>query len=196
MWTREQQRSHVPEPGKGRHLGTYALTSHVSEWAADAFNKYQPSDEVLHLVEPFAKQFHELAEDERNSSFGLHDTNTIECTYQHTIEIGAAILLAADKTDDPVDLTLGLHPSRAGMDDHFKTWGRLLTGLECDPPIVVQFPLYFLMCQAFSFEPISSSSHEDYVYSALTGVDWVRKVLLRNSFCRDYDLSVLQHSQN
>lgn len=137
---------------------------------------------MLHLIGPFAEEFHELAEDERKSSAGLHDIDTVELTYQLTLEIGAAILLAADKTDDPVDLALRLHPSRAGMDDHFKTWGRLLTGLECDPPIVVQFPLYLFMCQAFSFETTSDSSHEGYVYSALTGVDWVRVVPYETHF--------------
>lgn len=141
---------------------------------------------MLDLVEPFAKEFHDLAEEEKKSSFGLHDIETIEFTYQHSLEIGAAILLAADKTEDPVDLSLCLHPSRAGMDDHFKTWGRLLLGLECDPPIIVQFPLYLLMCQAFTFEPISETMHEDYVYSALTGVDWVRIVSLSDLFSSLY----------
>lgn len=85
-WTDERQTSHVSRQGKGRHLGTYALTSSVSSWAADTFNRYQPSEEVLHFVKPFAKEFHDLAEDERKSSSGLHDIDTIELTYQYTLE--------------------------------------------------------------------------------------------------------------
>lgn len=173
QWT-----SRLPQPVIGRCIGTYALTSRVSSWVEDALRNYQPSNEVLQLVRPFAMQFHNVIEDERKSSSGLHDINVIELTYQYTLEIGAAILLAADKADDPVDLTLHLHPSRAGMDDHLIIWGRLLTGLECDPPIIAQFPLYLMMCQAFTFEPDLNSSREDYVYSTLTGVDWVRLVSL------------------
>jgi hypothetical protein len=65
-----------------------------------------------------------------------------------------------------------LHASQAGGDDHFSPWGHLLTGLECDPPIIVQFPFYLFMCQSFTLEP--NHLREDYVYTALTGVDWVR----------------------
>jgi hypothetical protein len=43
--------------------------------------------------------------------------------------------------------------------------------LECDPPIIVQYPSYLLMCQSFTFEP--NWHKEDYVYTALMGVDWV-----------------------
>ncbi|KAI0809838.1 hypothetical protein GGR55DRAFT_646869 [Xylaria sp. FL0064] len=64
------------------------------------------------------------------------------------------------------------HTSRAGEDDHLRSWGRLLTSLECDPPIIAQFPLYLLMCQSFTYEP--TNHREDYVYSALIGVDWAK----------------------
>lgn len=117
MWVQERQESRRPQSGKSRHLGTYALTSNLCLWTANAFNKYQPSDGVLHLIEPFAKEFHNLTDNERKSCFGLHDIDIIEFTYQHALEIGAAILLAADKTDEPVDLSLRLHPSRASMDE-------------------------------------------------------------------------------
>ena len=132
---------------------------------------YEPTSEVLELVKPFATEFHDVLERERASSTGLHDLDAIERTYQCTLEVGAALILAADATDDPVDLSLQLHASRAGGDDHFSPWGRLLTGLECDPPIIVQFPFYLMMCQSFTFEP--TGHREDYVYSAMTGVDWV-----------------------
>lgn len=174
----KQPTSRLPQLAKYRSIGRFPLTSIVSSWVEHALIQHQPSNEVCQLVKPFAKQFHDFAEEERHSSFRSHDIDTIERTYQHTLEVGAAILLAADKSDDPVDLTLHLQPSRAGMDDHLTTWGRLLTGLECDPPIIVQFPLYFLMCQAFSFEPTSNTSREEYVYSALTGIDWVRHTSL------------------
>jgi hypothetical protein len=123
------------------------------------------------LVRPFAAGFHELVSNEQKSSYDLHDIEAIEFTYQCTLEICGAILLAADATDDPVTLDGRLHASQAGGDDHFKSWGRLLTGLECDPPIIVQFPFYLFMCQSFTLEP--NTLTEDYVYAALTGVDWV-----------------------
>jgi len=64
------------------------------------------------------------------------------------------------------------HTSRAGGDEQFAPWGLLLTGLECDPPIIAMFPFYLMMCQAFTFEP--TSAQENYVYAALTGVDWIK----------------------
>jgi hypothetical protein len=148
------------------------LTSKVAPWVNKAFLDYQPSDQVLDLVKSPALGLHVVLEKERQSSSGLHDLDTIELTYQCTLEISAAILLAADNTDDPISLSLQFHTSRAGEDDHLKSWGRLLTALECDPPIIAQFPLYLLMCQSFTYEP--TKHREDYVYSALTGVDWVR----------------------
>lgn len=171
VWLDKKQETRPPQPAKGRHIGTYALTTELAPWLKNALAKYQPTEEVLELVRPFAAEFHAFVEKERESSFGLHDLDAIELTYQHTLEIGAAIILAADATQDPVDLTLQLHASRAGGDDHFMSWGKLLTGLECDPPIIVQFPFYLMMCQSFTFEP--NTQREDYVYSALTGVDWV-----------------------
>lgn len=168
--------SRPPQPAKARHIGTYALTTEVAPWATNSLANYQPTSEVLELVRPFAAEFHDLVERERASSTGLHDLDAIEMTYQSTLEVAAAIILAADATDDPVDLSLQLHASRAGGDDHFRPWGRLLTGLECDPPIIVQFPFYLLMCQSFTFEP--TRHREDYVYSAMTGIDWVSIQLL------------------
>lgn len=140
----------------------------------EAIANWHPIREVLDLVAPFAAELHDVCEKERSSSTGLHDIDAIELTYQFTVEVGAAILLAADATNDPVDLSLHtqLHTSAAGGDGHFAPWGKLLTGLECDPPIIVQFPFYLMMCQSFTFEPLGY--REDYIYSALTGVDWVR----------------------
>ena len=171
VWLESGEDTRPPQPAKGRHIGTYALTTEVAPWVKKALASYQPTDEVLELVKPFATEFHEMIANEKKSSAGLHDIDAIELTYQCTLEICAAILLAADATDDPANLSLQLHASRAGGDDHFKSWGRLLTNLECDPPIIVQFPFYLLMCQSFTFEP--NWHKEDYVYSALTGVDWV-----------------------
>ena len=166
-----EQNTRPPQPAKGRHIGTYALTTEVAPWVKKALASFQPTDEVLELVKPFAAAFHDMIADERKSSAGLHDIDAIELTYQSTLEISAAILLAANATNDPANLELQLHASRAGGDDHFRSWGRLLTNLECDPPIIVQFPFYLLMCQSFTFEP--RWHREDYIYSALTGIDWV-----------------------
>ncbi|KAI0187154.1 hypothetical protein EV127DRAFT_462887 [Xylaria flabelliformis] len=161
-----------PQSTTGRHIGTYALTTEIAPWVKKAMTNYQPTTEVLELIRPFALKFHAFVERERELSSGLHDLDIIEMTYQHTLEIGAAILLGADATDNPVDLSLQFHASKAGGDDHLAPWGRLLTGLECDPPIIVQFPFYLLMCQSFTFEP--TAHREDYVYAALTGVDWAK----------------------
>lgn len=171
VWLENEYKSRPPERARTRHIGTYALTTEVSPWVKNALGRYQPTSEVLDLVGPFAAELHAVCERERETSSGLHDLDMIELTYQNTLEVSAAILLAADNTEDPVDLSIQLHASRAGGDDHFKSWGRLLTGLECDPPIIVQFPFYLMMCQAFTFEP--TSHREDYVYAAMTGVDWV-----------------------
>ncbi|KAI1384395.1 uncharacterized protein F4822DRAFT_432941 [Hypoxylon trugodes] len=172
VWLESEVKPCPPRPATGRHIGTYALTTDVAQWVKNALANYKPGTEVLELVRPFAAEFHTLVEKERKSSFGLHDLDAIELTYQSTLEIGAAILLAANDNNDPVDLSIQLHASRAGGDDHFKSWGKLLTGLECDPPIIVQFPFYLMMCQAFTFEP--NTLREDYVYSAMTGVDWAK----------------------
>ncbi|KAI0199760.1 hypothetical protein F4808DRAFT_451200 [Astrocystis sublimbata] len=161
-----------PQTAKGRHIGAYALTTNIAPWVREALLRYQPSDEVLELVKSPASELHAVLENERQSSHGLHDLDAIELTYQCTVEIGAAILLAADRTDDPVSLLLQYHTSRGGEDDHLISWGRLLTSLECEPPIIAQFPLYLLMCQAFTYEP--NNHKEDYVYSALTSIDWAK----------------------
>lgn len=173
-WLKRQQDTRPPQAAKERHIGTYALTTDLSSWVKDAIANYQPTSQVLDLVAPFTAELHDSFEKERASSTGLHDIDAIELTYQFSVEVGAAILLAAHDTDDPVDLSkhTKLHASKAGGDDHFSSWGRLLTGLDCDPPIIVQFPFYLMMCQSFTFEPVGY--REDYIYSALTGVDWVR----------------------
>ncbi|KAI1737121.1 hypothetical protein F4680DRAFT_460658 [Xylaria scruposa] len=172
VWLRSELNSRSPQSTTGRHIGTYALTTEIAPWVKKALMNYQPTIEVLELVRPFASKLHAFIERERELSSGLHDLNIIEMNYQHTLEIGAAILLGADTTDNPIDLSLQLHASKAGGDDHLAPWGRLLTGLECDPPIIVQFPFYLLMCQSFTFEP--TAHREDYVYAALTGVDWAK----------------------
>lgn len=173
IWLQGGLPTRDPQPTRERHIGVYALTTKIAPWVREAIAKYKPTDDVLALVAPFAAEFHSAVEEERALSSGLHDLDAIELTYQCTLEIGAAVLLAASGTDDPIDLSIGaqLHASRAGGDDHFTSWGRLLTGLDCDPPIIVQFPFYLMMCQSFSFEP--TGHREDYVYSALTGIDWV-----------------------
>ena len=93
--------------------------------------------------------------------------------YRCTLWAAAALLLAADKTVDPVNIQSDLHSSVAGGDEHFTSWGNMLTGLDCQPPIIAMFPIYLMMCQAFTFEKFAD--REDYAYAALTGVDWTKK---------------------
>lgn len=172
-WIEREHDSHPPKAAEsGRNIGYYPLTSDLATWVSHALKTYQPDSQALGLIEPFSQQFHKFLEDERGTSSGLHDLNIIELTYQLTLEVGAAILLAADTTDDPVTLQNEFHPSKAGGDDHFSSWGKLLTGLECDPPIIAMFPVYLMMCQSFTFTP--NPSREDYVSAALTGVDWAQ----------------------
>jgi hypothetical protein len=71
-----------------------------------------------------------MVNEEREASTGLHDIDAIELTSQCALEIGATIILAADKCDDPVSVADSLHASRAGGDEHLSSWGRLLTGLS------------------------------------------------------------------
>ncbi|KAH8901745.1 hypothetical protein GQ53DRAFT_851850 [Thozetella sp. PMI_491] len=173
-WSRSQHqlRSACFAAGQRRSIGEYPLTSELATWVLDAMTAYKPTDETLDLVKPFAAEFHERLEQERASSTGFHDINIVELTYQVTLEVSGAVLLAATKCGNPVDLNLKLHSSRAASDDHFAPWGKLLTGLECDPPIISQFPFYLMMCHSFGLE--TGILTEDYVYSALTGVDWAK----------------------
>ncbi|QKX64657.1 uncharacterized protein TRUGW13939_11833 [Talaromyces rugulosus] len=174
VWSQRQRDAHPPRftDALRHNIGNYPLTSELASWVAEALVKYQPTDEVLELVRPFASKFHAHLEKERANSTGFHDLNLVELAYQVSLEVGGALLLAASANGDPVDLQVEFHSSRAARDDHFAPWGKLLTGLECDPPIIAQFPFYLMMCQSFGLE--SDSSQEDYVYSALTGVDWAR----------------------
>ncbi len=174
IWVHRQHEARPPMAIKepGRNIGQYPFTSGLASWVKNAMINFQPDDQVLELVSPFSAQFHAVVVKERKSSSGLHDLDVVEFTYQITLETAAAILLAADSTDDPVELQDEFHSSKAGNDDHFASWGLLLTGLQCDPPIIAIFPVYLMMCQAFTFE--SNSAREDYVYSALTGIDWAK----------------------
>jgi hypothetical protein len=153
-------------------IGRYPLTSKLASWVIDAFVNYRPSGDAVNLVRPFAAEFHGLLEKERANSTGFHDLNLVELTYQVSIEVAGEILIAATRNGDAADLEVQYHSSHAARDEHFVPWGRLLTGLDCEPPIISQFPFYLMMCQAFSFE--ANSSRENYVYSALTGVDWAK----------------------
>ncbi|KAJ5578355.1 uncharacterized protein N7459_007319 [Penicillium hispanicum] len=172
-WVESEHTSHPPKVAEsGRNIGHYPLTSGLADWASNALAKYQPDSQTKDFIKPFAQYFHEAVDKERKVSTGLHNLDIVELTYQLTLEVGAAVLLAADKTDDPVSLESEFHSSKAASDDHFTSWGKLLTGLECDPPIIALFPIYLMMCQSFTFEPTSLQA--DYVYSALTGVDWAQ----------------------
>lgn len=172
-WFQKQNAAKAPvSASSGRKIGRYPLTSEVAGWAKSAMAKYQPNGHVLMLVEPFCQQFHNVVNSERKQSSGLHDLDEVELTYQLTLEIFAEVLLAADNTKDPVIPEFGYHSSQAGADEHFLPWGRLLCSLETDPPIIAMFPIYLMMCQAFSFT--KNPLREDYVYSLLTGVDWAR----------------------
>jgi hypothetical protein len=155
-----------------RNIGKYPLTSDLSPWVHELMLNHQPDESVLEFVKPFSAQFHAAIDKERIFSSGLHNLDLVEFTYRVTLEVGAEILLAADATDDPIELQRGLHTSAAASDDQFYSWGRLLMGLECDPPIIGMFPVYLMMCQAFTSEP--NPTRTDYVYAALTGTDWAK----------------------
>lgn len=173
-WSNRDNEPHPPRCSADlRHrIGQYPLTSKLASWVVDAFVKYRPSAVGTDLVLPFSTEFHKVLEEERAVSTGFHDLNLVELTYQVTLEVGGEILLAATKNGNAADVQAEYHSSRAARDDHFAPWGKLLTGLVCDPPIISQFPFYLMMCQSFSFE--TESSRENYVYSALTGVDWAK----------------------
>ncbi|KAK6349521.1 hypothetical protein TWF696_005806 [Orbilia brochopaga] len=155
-----------------RSIGEYPLTSALSQWVKDSIESYEPDKATSKLVGPFCKDFLDIVDKERAASSGLHDIDLIQFTYKVTLEVAAAVLLAADATEDPIEIEAELHSSRAGADDQFTPWGTLLTGLDCQPPIIALFPFYLMMCQAFTFKP--SPAREDYVYAALTGVDWAK----------------------
>ncbi|TID19741.1 hypothetical protein E6O75_ATG07079 [Venturia nashicola] len=153
-----------------RNIGVFPLTSELSSWVTKAMESIQPGSELLDCVKPYSEKLHEAMEAERRIGTGLHHLNLIELTYQVTLEVAVAVILAADATDDPVDVEAALHTSEAGGDDQFEPWGKLLTGLKCDPPILAQFPFFLMMARAFTLEP--NSGQEQYVYATLMGVDW------------------------
>ncbi|KAH0598305.1 hypothetical protein MHUMG1_03602 [Metarhizium humberi] len=155
-----------------RRIGHYPLTSQLAGWVLDAFSNYRPSRECMDLVRPFGAELHAVLDTERAAGSGLHDLDLVELTYQVTLEVGGQILLAATDNGNTGDIQPEFHSSQAARDEHFAPWGRLLTGLVCDPPIISQFPFYLMMCQSFGLE--TDSRQENYVYSALTGVDWAR----------------------
>ncbi|OKL56404.1 hypothetical protein UA08_08052 [Talaromyces atroroseus] len=171
--THERKTSLRMDNGAGRDTGgDYPLTSNLTAWAKKAMINFRPGYDVCKMVTPFSAQFHAVVEKERKRSSGLHNLDLIEFTYQIALYVGAAILLAADTTADPIKERAAFHSSRAGADEHLAIWCRLLTGLDCDPPIIAMFPIYLMMCQAFTFEPHSTQA--DYVYALLTGVDWAK----------------------
>ncbi|KAI0973095.1 hypothetical protein F4678DRAFT_478305 [Xylaria arbuscula] len=159
-WLRSEVNTRSPQLISGRRIGNYAITIKIAPWLEKVFESYQPTTAVLELVHPFASKLHDVLEKERDMSSGWHDLDAIEMAYQYTLEIATAIILAANATNRPVDLSIKLHASWAGGDDHLVSWGRLLTGLECDPPIILQFPFYLLLCQSFTLEP--TARREDY----------------------------------
>jgi hypothetical protein len=174
VWVAKEQSNQPPvDVVDNQHTGgRYALTSVLSRRIRLAMQNYQPDKCVLEAVTTFSRSFHDAVNKERESSSGLHDIDLIEDTYQIALEVGAEILMAADNTETPIDIQPEFHSSRAGSDDHLSSWGRLLTGLDCDPPIIAILAVYLMFCQSFTFEP--NPTQADYVYAALTAVDWVK----------------------
>ncbi|KAG6004628.1 hypothetical protein E4U21_000904 [Claviceps maximensis] len=173
-WANNDQRTRPPQLSATlrRQLGEYPLTSAMASWVCEAFANYEPLQAALELVRPFSAELHDVFIKEHAASTGWHDLRMIELTYQVTLEVGGEILIAATANGHAVRTRAEFHSSRAARDDHFSPWGKLLTGLVCDPPIISQFPFYLMMCEAYGFE--KESSQEDYVYSALTGMDWIK----------------------
>ncbi|PHH76828.1 hypothetical protein CDD82_3790 [Ophiocordyceps australis] len=173
-WYQDRQTCR-PQPAvdaSHRNLGHFPLTSALAPWVRKALMNYRPDNEVRKLVAPYAQQFHEAVEKERDASSGLHDLDMMESVFQVTLEASAALLLAANDTDDAVTSNDEVHSSKAAQDDHLIPWGRFLTGLDLDPPIISAPPVFLLMCHAFTLT--QDRQREDYVSSALAAVDWVR----------------------
>lgn len=84
----------------------------------NALSSHKPSPEVLELIKPYAQQYHDSIEQERATTTGLHDIDAIELTYQCTLEICAAILLAADETDEPGKCVILLGTLRFKTQNH------------------------------------------------------------------------------
>lgn len=157
---------------KQHTVGQYALTSVLSPRVRHAMKEFRPKESALEAVTTYSASFHAAVNEERKQSSGLHDIDLIEGTYQIALEVGAEIMIAADNTDDPIDIQPEFHSSRAGSGDHLSSWGRLLTGLECAPPNITILAVYLMFCQSFTFGP--NPTQADYVYAALTAVDWVK----------------------
>uniref|UniRef100_A0A093XIK3 Uncharacterized protein n=1 Tax=Talaromyces marneffei PM1 TaxID=1077442 RepID=A0A093XIK3_TALMA len=174
VWVVKEKANKPPvDVAAGQHTGgRYALTSALSPRIRIVMQKHRPNESVLDAVTTFSTDFHAAVNEERKQSSGLHDIDLIEDTYQIALEVGAEILMAADTTETPIDIQPEFHSSRAGSDDHLSSWGRLLTALECDPPIIALLSIYLMFCQSFTFEP--NPTQADYVYAALTAVDWVK----------------------
>lgn len=167
----QQKRQHAPAEDL-RKLGKYPRTTDLAPWVKEAFSRYYPDAQTRALIEPFCKNFHEVMNKERQVSTGFHNLNLVEYTYQITLEVAAAILLASDRTENPIEIMDDVHSSKAGGDSHFHPWGTLLTGLDCQPNIIAIFAFYLMMCQSFTFEKVAKV--EDYIYSTLTGIDFAK----------------------
>ncbi|KAK2612250.1 hypothetical protein QQS21_001676 [Conoideocrella luteorostrata] len=172
-WSSAKNKPYNPRAPKDlmHNIGPYPLTSGLARWVTEAFQNYGPSVDAENLVQPFSAEFHEFLEKERATSTGFHNLGLVELVYQISLEVGADILIAATAMNKS-NLDMAYHSSRTARDEHFAVWGKLLTGLECDPPIISQFPIYLMMCQSFSFE--TNASQENYVYSTMCGIDWVK----------------------
>ena len=118
VWIQSAYKHGEPRPGITRHIGKFALTTEVAPWVLNALSTHKPSPEVLELVKAYAQQYHDSIEQERATTTGLHDIDAIELTYQCTLEICAAILLAADKTDEPGKCVILLETLRFQTENH------------------------------------------------------------------------------
>lgn len=172
-WAKQMKKLHSPNATvhTKHNIGQYPLTSGLASWVADSFKNYQPSNDAKALAQRFSTQLHEFFENERAISTGFHNLNLLELVYQVTLEVGTEILIAASKESDNIQAHTPIH-SRGSLDDHFASWGKLLTGIDCDPPAIAQIPYFLLLGQAFSLE--TYSARENYIYATLIAVDWMK----------------------
>jgi hypothetical protein len=129
VWLQSAYEHGKPKPGNMRHIGKFALTTEVAPWIMKALSTHKPSPEVLVLIKPYAQQYHDSIEQERATTTGLHDIDSIELTYQCTLEICAAILLAADETDEPgkwVTVSGRLRFKTQNHSTHVRQWNQII----------------------------------------------------------------------
>lgn len=90
VWMNNKLETPPAKPARGRRrIGINAMTTELAPWFKNVLTQYQPTNEVLDLVQTFANELYDYVDKKRKSSLGQHDLDAI--AYPQALEIGPAI---------------------------------------------------------------------------------------------------------